>query len=140
MAYVASRIYMEERLQQYPSLQFFFDIHRDGIPPEVGRAEINGDSYARILFVVGRENPEGFAENYAIATRLTEMLEEKRPGITRAVRLSGGPGFNGVYNQDIAPTVQLIEVGNPDTTIDEAIRSLEVLGEVLAEFILEQIQ
>lgn len=134
-SYQASRMFIEERYHQYPSLQFFFDIHRDGVPDSVATRIINGESYARIIFVIGFENPY-YEENYAMAMRLHEMLEAKRPGISRGIFPSVGVGRNAVYNQDFSPKLQLIEIGSVQSTREEMVRSTQVLAEVLAEYIL----
>ena len=139
-SYQASRIFIEERIHQYPTLQFFFDIHRDGVSWELARAEINGRPYAQVLFVIGADNPAGYNENYMMARRLHNMLEENRPGISRGIMVSGGIGRNGVYNQDVASTLQLIEVGTVETTIEEAMNTMEVLADVLADYILMYVE
>ena len=135
-SYRASRIFIEERIHQYPTLQFFFDLHRDGVAHDIATTRIDGVSYARILFVVGAENPAGYGENYRIARQLHNMLEEKRPGISRGVMISGGPGRNGIYNQDVASTFQLIEIGTVETTVEEAMNAMDVLADVLSTYIL----
>ena len=134
-SYAVSRMFVEERYHQYPSLQFFFDIHRDGIPDSVARTTINGHSYARIVFVIGLENPH-YDENMAMALRLHDMLEARRPGISRGIFPSIGLDRHGVYNQDFSPKMQLIEIGSAQSTVDEMIRSTQILAEVLAEYIL----
>jgi len=134
-SYEVSRMFVEERYHQYPSLQFFFDIHRDGVPDNVARANINGQNYARIIFVIGFENPH-FEENYEMAMQLHELLEARRPGISRGIFPSFGVGRHGVYNQDISPKLQLIEIGSAQSTKEEMIRTTQILAEVLAEYIL----
>lgn len=134
-SYEASRIFLEERIYQYPTLQFFFDVHRDGVPWDLARIDVNGQPFARVLFVVGAENPAGYEENHHIANQIHHMLEERVPGISRGIMVSGGIGRNGIYNQDIAATLQLIEIGTVETTIEEAKNTMEILAEVLAEFI-----
>jgi stage II sporulation protein P len=138
-SYQASRIFIEERIHQHSTLQFFFDLHRDGIPHDLARIEIDGKPYARILFVIGADNPVGYAENYAMARKLHNMLEAKRPGLSRGIVISGGDFRNGVYNQDVARTLQLIEIGTVETTTEEAINAMEVVAEVLAEYMLTYI-
>jgi len=135
-SYRASRIFIEERIHQHPTLQFFFDLHRDGIAHDIARIDIDGRPYARILFVIGVDNPVGYTENYQMARKLHNMLEEQRPGISRGVFISGGRGRNGIYNQDIASSLQLIEIGTVETTIEEAMNTMEILADVLATYIL----
>jgi len=138
-SYRASRIFIEERIRQYPSLQFFFDIHRDGIARELATITINGQTYGRILFVIGGNNPAGHIENFEMAYRLHTMLEEVRPGLSRGIQVHTGAWQNAVYNQDIASTLQLIEIGTVETTAEEAMNTMEILADVLATYILNYI-
>ena len=135
-SYEASRIFIEERIHQYPTLQFFIDVHRDAVAHDLARIDINGSPYAKILFVIGADNPAGYNENYEMARELHYMLEEQRPGISRGIMTSSGDNRNGIYNQDIAPTMQLIEIGAVETTVEEAMNTMEILADVLAEYIL----
>jgi stage II sporulation protein P len=135
MSYYAAGYFIRAAIAQYPSLEFFIDLHRDGIPHKYATASIAGQSYARILFVIGIDNPLGYAENYAVANELHNMLEERRPGISRGIYFSGGSGRDGVYSQDISPRGQLIELGTVDSTVEEASRTIEVLAEVLANYL-----
>ena len=139
-SYQASRIFIEERIHQYPTLQFFFDIHRDGVVWDLARVDINGSPYAQVLFVIGADNPAGFNDNYMMARRLHNILEERRPGISRGIMVSEGFGRNGIYNQDVASTLQLIEIGTVETTIEEAMNTMEILADVLAEYILMYVE
>ena len=137
-SYQASRIFIEERIFQYPSLEFFFDIHRDAVPDEVAHTVINGVDYARVAFVIGLHNPE-YEENLTMASKLHDMLEAVRPGISRGIILSSGWGRNGIYNQDVAPTLQLIEIGSYQSTVEAMVNTTEILANVLAEYILNYI-
>jgi len=135
MSYYAARYFVLDVIERYPSLEFFLDLHRDGIPHEYATAEIDGQSYARILFVIGTDNPLGYAASYAVARELHYMLEAQKPGISRGVFTSGGSGRDGVYSQDISPMLQLIELGTYTSTVEEVSRTVEILAEVLAEFL-----
>ena len=135
MSYYAASSFVIDAIAKYPSLEFFIDLHRDGIPHEYATASIAGQSYARVLFVIGTDNPMGYSASYAVARELHDMLEERRPGISRGIFFSGGPGRDGVYSQNISPMVQLIELGTVDSTVEEVSLTVEVLAEVLAEYI-----
>jgi len=136
MSYYAARPFVLDAMAAHSSLEFFIDLHRDGIPLEYATVEINGQAYARILFVVGTDNPEGYAESYAVARELHYLLEERKPGISRGIFRSGGSGRDGVYSQDISPMLVVIELGTVETTVEEAERTVEVLAEVLAAYLM----
>jgi len=134
-SYDATRYFLYDVKENHPSLQFFIDLHRDGIPHQYARADINGQPYAQVLFVVGTDNPAGYGASYEMARTLHNMMEERRPGISRGIWFSGGEGRNGVYNQDLSSAIQLIEMGTVETTVEEAMNTLIILAEVIAEFI-----
>jgi len=137
MSYYAARPFVLDAMEAHSSLEFFIDLHRDGVPREYATVMIDGQSYARILFVVGTDNPEGYAESYAVARELHYLLEERKPGISRGIFRSGGSGRDGVYSQDISPMLVVIELGTVETTVEEAERTVEVLAEVLATYLTE---
>ena len=136
-SYDASRQFLVDQMDTHDSLQFFFDLHRDGIARDLATLYTDDTSYARVLFVIGANNPAGSNPNYQMARRLHNMLEKRMPGISRGISVQNGGGMNGIYNQDIAPTIQLIEIGTVETTSEEALRTTAILSEVLAEYIHE---
>ena len=135
--YDASRIFLEETIHQYDSLEFFFDLHRDAITHNLATVEHEGKSYARVMMVIGNDNPEGHLGNLAMAETIMNELEERVPGISRGVRPQGGLGHDGIYNQDLGDTVQLFEIGSYGTTVEEAENTINALSGVLAEYIID---
>ena len=57
-----------------------------------------------------------YEANLAYATMLSEQLNSIVPGISRGIIKKSGTGVNGVYNQDLATNVLLIEFGGIDNT------------------------
>lgn len=137
-SYDASRVFLEETINQYDSLRFFFDIHRDGIPRHLGTVEIDGVSYARVLLVIGLRNPVGHQANYKVAREIHERLEARYPGLSRGIQLHGSFDQEGNYNQDLGATVQLFEIGTVESTAEEAKNTVRALTSVLAEYIRDQ--
>lgn len=135
-SYGGSRILLERRKEEIPSLAYFFDLQLSSEERNVTTVQIDGISYAKILFVVGTDYGS-FKENQEFAIRLDELVKSLHPELSRGVSLRGGEGYQGVYNEDFSNTTLLIEVGGDKNTIDEVNRSLKVLGQVIAEYILE---
>ena len=129
--YAASRILMEEASKNYPDLEMFFDLQVSDYEREATTVEINGENYAKILFVVGTDNGT-YLENQEFATELNSILESINPALSRGVSLRGGVGYQGVYNQDFSSKVLLIQVGGINNTIDEVNRTMKILAQVIA--------
>jgi len=134
-SFEASRDFVLDAKQSNPSLEFFIDLHRDGIPHRYATVEIDGVNYARILFVIGTDNPQGYSETQHVALEIHALLEEIKPGISRSVFFSGGWGRDGLYGQDITPMLQLIEVGTVDSTVEEMSRTIDILAEAIALYL-----
>lgn len=134
--YIVSRQFMEERKREIPDIKYFFDIHRDSGSHDYTTKCIDTKCYARILFVIGLEN-SNYMENQKFAENLNKKLNEKVNGISKGVLQKQGKNVNGVYNQDFSSRVLLIEVGGENNTIDEVYNTIEVLSNVIVEYIKE---
>lgn len=133
-SYTASRNYLDLAKKNYSSLKYFFDIHRDSVSKEISTIEYNGKSYAKVLFVVGTDNPNNIL-NKDTTSKLNEIIKSKVPNISRGIVYHGGKGFNGVYNQDFSSEVFLVEVGGVDNTKEEVENTIEVLSNSIVEYI-----
>ena len=135
-SYAATRILLEKRTSETPSLEYYFDLQVSDYEYEATTAHIEGATFAKILFVVGTDYGN-YELNQAFAQRLNEILENISPDLSRGISLRGGEGYQGVYNQDFSPRTLLIQVGGVNNTIDEVNRSLKVLAQVISTYIEE---
>ena len=135
-SYKATRILLEQRKQEYPTLKYFIDIHRDSIPKDKTTVTINNKSYAKILFLIGLENPN-YQENLIFTEKLNNKLNQKYPNLTKGIYKKGGPGVNGVYNQDFSKYLILVEMGGYQNTPIEVLNSSLALAECIMEVINE---
>ena len=135
-SYQASRMLVKQAKNNYKSLQYFIDIHRDSMNRDVTTLEYNNEIYAKILFVIGKEN-EDYNNNLELAKTFSNKLNEIIPDISRGISLKEGPGVNGVYNQDLSDNLILIEIGGVDNDIVEVNNSINILTEVLYKYIKE---
>lgn len=135
-SYAASRYLFLDAKEKNPSLEYFFDIHRDSVGYEKSTTEENGKKYARILFVIGKEH-DNWEKNNNLANQINEKLKEKSSTISRGIILKEGKNVNGIYNQDIHPNTLLLEIGGKDNTIVEVTNTMELLAGVLKECIGE---
>lgn len=132
-SYQASREVVAAATSTDRNLSYLIDIHRDSQRKDNTTKEINGESYAKLAFVIGG-NHANFEKNQAFATELHNRLEEKYKGLSRGVMTKRGAGTNGRFNQDLSENAILIEFGGVDNTFEELNRSAAALAEVFSEY------
>lgn len=135
-SYKVSRSFMETRVKENPSLKYFIDLHRDSSKYENTTTEIDGEKYARILFVVGLDHAN-YEPNLALAEKLKEKINAYNSKLFRGIMKKSGKGVNGIYNQDFSPNAFLVEMGGQYNSISEVNNTLKVFAHILAEFIKE---
>jgi len=135
-SYKVTRLFLDQAKKDYPTLQFYIDVHRDSVKKKITTVEINKVSYARVMFLLGLEN-KGYAKNQVIIEALNDDLNKNYPGLSRGIYKKKGKGVNGVYNQDFSPNCILIEFGGVENTIDEVYNTVEIIGHTLAKYIGE---
>ncbi len=136
-SYKASRLYMEDAKLNNSSLKYFIDVHRDSLKKDRTTVTIGDKDYAKILFLLGLENPN-YNENLEFITKINDKLNSLYPGLSKGILKKSGAGVNGVYNQDFSPYTILVEFGGVDNTTYEVLNSslafskcfLEVLNEI----------
>lgn len=132
-SYTLSREIVQEALAANDDVNFLIDIHRDSQPKNLTTAKINGKSYAKIYFIVGKEH-SNYEENEKVATELHHMLEEKYPGISRGVFAKGKSEGNGVYNQDLSERAILIEFGGVENDMPELNNTIDAFAEIFSDY------
>lgn len=133
-SYDASRIYLNDSKKNNPSLKYFIDVHRDSLKKDKTTITINNKSYAKLIFLIGLENPD-YQKNLEFVTKINNKLNEKYPNLSKGIYQKGGEGVNGVYNQDNSEYTILLEVGGPDNTTDEVLNSTLAFTECFMEVI-----
>ncbi|MGI6149288.1 MAG: stage II sporulation protein P [Limnochordia bacterium] len=133
-AFINSDRMVEAVLKEHPEIQIVLDIHRDGLqdkPENYTRAEVQGMPVAKILFVVGDKDNTKVEENLQFAQSMSDALEAKYPGVSRGVRV-----FKSDYSGELHPNSVMVLVGDwRGNTLEEAIRSAELLAEVIVSLI-----
>jgi stage II sporulation protein P len=132
-SYQKSRSMVQTAMAQNRNLEYFIDIHRDSQRRNVTTGKIKGKSYAKLAFVIGAEH-SNYEKNLQLAKILHERLNNKYPGISRAVIQKQGAGTNGKFNQDLSGRAILIEFGGVDNTFEELFNTAEALADVFSEY------
>ncbi len=136
-SYNASRLLVQDAMQKNSSLKYFIDLHRDSMNYDVTTLKINNDSYAKVLFVIGKEY-DGYTKNLEFANKINEKIKNFNKDLSRGVTLKGGQNVNGVYNEDLSEHLILIELGGPYNNIVEVNNTLKVLSKAIYEVINEE--
>ena len=110
------------------------DIHRDSLEKGRTTIEIEGKKFAKTIFLIGLEN-ENYEENLSFTEKINNLLNEKYPGLSKGIYKKGGPGVNGVYNQDFSKRAILIEIGGYENTPSEVLNSVLAFSECFMEVI-----
>ncbi|MCQ6274546.1 stage II sporulation protein P [Bacillus sp. V3B] len=132
-SYELSRGLVQEAIATEDTINYLIDIHRDSQPKKITTTTINGESFARLFFIVGKEN-KNYEANVHLAKELHQKLEEKYPGISRGVFIKGKDEGNGVYNQDLTDKSMLLEFGGVENNMEELNHSIEAFAEVFSEY------
>lgn len=129
-AYSTVRPYLANRLKEQ-SYDLIIDLHRDGISKKASTIAYNNESYAKIALVVGEEHPN-FRWNTAYADSLSTAMNKLVPNISRGVISKDGEGGNGLYNQDLAKEMIIVELGGVENTEEELNRTIGILGKAIS--------
>ncbi|WP_158318927.1 stage II sporulation protein P [Robertmurraya kyonggiensis] len=132
-SYQMSRELVIQEKRENRNLEMLFDIHRDSLPKKYTTQEINGEPFAKILFVVGSGH-KNYEKNLAFTNSLNDLINKSYPGLSRGVIIKDTTQGNGIYNQDLTPNSVIIEIGGVDNTIDELYRTADVLGYVIGQY------
>lgn len=142
-SYVNSLETLKKRMKEYDSLKIFIDIHRNAYKkgarsPDEEVVVVDGKRVAKMSVVIGtgkgtvggfKEKPN-WQENYKLALKLTNKVNEICPGLAKPVMVQ-----NGRYNQHVSTNAILIEVGSNLTTLTEAERTTEYIAQALSEIV-----
>ncbi|AGK54986.1 stage II sporulation protein P [Bacillus sp. 1NLA3E] len=130
-SYQESRPVVQAAMASNRDYTYFIDIHRDSHRREMTTKVINGQSYAKLAFIIGG-NQSNYEKNLKLATELHNLLDKKYPGLSRGVIVKREG--NGKYNQDLSQNAILIEFGGVDNTFEELYRSSDALADVFSEY------
>lgn len=131
-AYKASLATVEKQLENN-EFDFVIDIHRDAISSNEKfrpTAEINGESVAKLMFVIGTNSAglshDEWMENLKLAIMIQNRANEMYPGLFRELHLS-----NSRYNQHVSNGAMILEVGATGNTLEEAQNAMKYFAEVI---------
>lgn len=141
-AYGRSLETVERYLAEYPTISLVLDIHRDAISDGAGGmykvvSSVAGLNAAQMSFVIGTdggglEHPS-WRENLKLAVAIQQRVADSCPTLMRPITVR-----NSRYNQHTTPGSLLVEMGAAGNSLDEALLSARLLGQAIAETVLEK--
>ena len=133
-AYNDALVYLEELLEQYPSIEVVIDLHRDAGERRV--VTINGKQTAKVMLFNGLcRNTQGklaylpnekLKENLAFSFQMKLIGDELYPGLMNRIFLK-----DYRYNMHLKERFLLVELGTEKNTVEEAKNAMEPLADVL---------
>ncbi len=132
-SYDASRYYLQQKLKEN-DYKILIDIHRDSVKKNISLLEANNKRYARVLFVLTKKH-KNYKENEKFVKNLNSRINKKIKNLSRGIMNR----TDVIFNQDLSPYAILLEVGGVDNTIEEVNNTLEIISEVLSEYINEEL-
>jgi stage II sporulation protein P len=140
-SYIRSLETINEYIEQYPSIKYVIDVHRDSIIAPNGEkfkpaVKINGADCAQVMMVIGTDDGGAYHPdwrgNLTFAAHMQKKLNDKYPMLARPIYLR-----DARFNQHATKGSVILEVGSCGNTFAEALYAAELFGQCLAELILE---
>lgn len=129
-SYRISLEYLKQKKEKFPSLKYYFDMHRDSIKGENSRVTIEDKTYAKLMFLVGK-NHKNYKENVENIKVMENYLKKHYPNLLRETYYQ--PLYS--YNQEYDSNMFLVELGGVDNTLEEIYNTSVALGEAISYYI-----
>lgn len=141
MSYYNASLAIKKYINEYPSISYIIDLHRDSIMDESGEyyaptAVIEEKvSAAQIMFVVGTDHGGSghteWRDNLTFAARLQCGISADYPNLMRNINLRSA-SFNEQYSKGSV----IVEIGSCASSMDEAKTSAEIFARQLCREII----
>lgn len=139
MSYYNASLEIRETLEQYPSISYIIDIHRDSIEADgvyiAPSTESEDGTAAQMMFVIGTDyggsGHTTWRNNLSLAARLQTELNADTPLLMRSINLRSAS-----FNEQYTDGSLLLEIGACASTLEEVQRSAEKFADALVREIL----
>lgn len=131
-SYSNARQTIERHLAENPEICMVLDIHRDATDGANGSqlvtaGTVGGQRSSQLMMVVGTDTTGNYfpnwQDNLSVALKLTALLEQTDPGLTRPVTLR-----EHRFNMDLTPGSLIVEIGGAGDTHADAILAANALA------------
>ena len=130
--YEVSFEYLKIRKKENPTLEYFFDMHRDSVTGNASKITINGKKYAKLMFLIGTKN-ENYKKNEKNIKIMEGYLNKHYPGLLRNTYYQKHSAFNQFYSEKMF----LIELGGTDNTLEEIYNTTVSLSKAIKYYVEE---
>ncbi|MCI8332478.1 MAG: hypothetical protein HFE78_06605 [Clostridiales bacterium] len=126
-------------LNEYPSIQYVLDVHRDAIQLADGSmakpvTNVHGSSLAQVMLVVGTDkggaDHPNWQTNLTVAAQLQSRLITYHESFARPINIR-----TASFNQQYAPGSLLVEVGTCANTLTEAKEAAKAFAKTFAALV-----
>ena len=128
--YTVSFEYLKQRKKEYPSLEYYFDVHRDSITGDAARVRIGDKKYATMMFLVGSRH-DNYKKNVKNLDIMKKYLDNNYKGLVRDTFLQS----KWTYNQWYSEKMFLVEIGGPDNTLEEVANTMKALANAIQYYV-----
>lgn len=139
MAYYKASLEIRNTLEEYPSISYILDIHRDSIEMDgmyiAPTTQTENGTTAQMMFVIGTDyggsGHTTWKKNLSLAARLHTALNQQTPQIMRDINLRSA-SFNEQYSNGSL----LLEIGACASTREEIHKSAALFADALIKEII----
>lgn len=138
-SYTRSLEAITNAIVENPSIKIVIDLHRDAMIAKDGTkykttADINGKTAAQLMFVSGSNagglSHDNWQKNLTLHGKIHQEMNSRYPGIMRPIIIR-----KERFNQHVCPGSMLLEVGTSGNTLDEALYSISLFADTLADML-----
>lgn len=123
-SYGNARQTIQKHLEAHPEICMVLDIHRDASDGADGQlttsGTVDGQKSTQVMLVAGTDTAGNYfpdwESNLGLALKLTALMEQEDPGLTRPVTLR-----EHRFNMDLTPGSLIVEVGAAGDRLEEAL-------------------
>ena len=130
------------QIKEHPSIKVVIDVHRDAMETQNGTkyktvAEVNGETMAQLMFVAGTDggglSHDNWKSNLSFQMKLQDRLNTTYPGLMRPLNIR-----DERFNQHVTRGSMLLEVGTSGNSLPEALASVRLFANALADELLSR--
>lgn len=133
-SYSRSLITAQNIKNSNPDVDIVIDLHRDAIANEkyAPKVKIGEEYVSQLMFVIGTDGANSahtnWLQNLKFAIKVQQKANELYPGLFKPIILR-----NSEYNQHVAKSACIIEVGSTGNTLEESMGAMKYLARIIEE-------